>query len=265
MTVLSSDDPIRVFQNFATLDLISGGRAEITVGRGSFIESFPLFGHSLDDYDSLFAEKLDLLLGVGDSEHVAWSGSHRPALQGQGVYPRPLQNPLPIWIAVGGTPQSVVRAGALGLPLALAIIGGEPARFSPMVDLYREAGRRAGHAAESLKIAINSHGFVAETPQGAAEVFYPPYAGVMTKLGRERGWPPTTRQQFDAMTTLTGSLVLGGPQQVIDKILYQQEIFRHDRFMMQLSLGAVPHAAVLRAIELFGTKVAPAVREALKG
>ncbi len=263
VTVLSSDDPIRVFQDFSTLDLISGGRAEITVGRGSFIESFPLFGQSLDDYDVLFAEKLDLLLKVRESERVTWSGTHRAPLRGEGVYPRPLQAELPIWVAVGGTPQSVVRAGTLGLPLAVAIIGGEPARFAPLVDLYREAGRRAGHDPKILKVAINSHGFVADTAEAAVETFYPPYAAIMTQLGRERGWPPTSRAQFDAMTTLQGALLLGSPQQVIDKILHQHGFFRHDRFMMQLSLGAMPHAAVLRAIELFGTVVAPAVRRAL--
>ena len=264
VTVLSSDDPIRVFQDFSTLDLMSGGRAEITVGRGSFIESFPLFGHRLDDYDVLFAEKLDLLLKVRASERVTWSGTHRAALEGQGVYPRPLQAELPIWVAVGGTPQSVVRAGTLGLPLALAIIGGEPARFAPLVELYREAGRRAGHDAKTLKVGINAHGFVADTPARAAETFFPPYAAVMSDIGRERGWPPTGRAQFDAMTTLNGALLLGGPQQVIDKILHQHTVFRHDRFMMQLSLGAMPHRAVLRAIELFGTVVAPAVRAAMR-
>jgi probable LLM family oxidoreductase len=262
VTVLSSDDPIRVFQDFATLDLISGGRAEITLGRGSFVESFPLFGFSLDEYDRLFAEKLDLLLAARASEHVTWSGSHRPPLTGEGVYPRP-ERELPVWIAVGGTPQSVVRAGTLGLPLAVAIIGGEPERFAPLVELYREAGRRAGHDPARLKVSINSHGFVAETSAAAADAYFPPYAAVMSQLGRERSWPATTRGQFDAMRRLRGSLVLGSPQEVVDKILFQHELFAHDRFMLQMALGPMPHLDLMRAIEVYGAKVAPAVRAAL--
>lgn len=262
VTVLSSDDPVRVFQDFATLDLLSGGRAEIMAGRGSFIESFPLFGYNLEDYDALFAEKLDLLLKLRDSERVTWAGGLRPAIHDRGVYPRPVQNPLPVWIAVGGTPESVVRAGTLGLPLALAIIGGEPRRFAPLVQLYREAGRRAGHAPERLKVAINSHGYVAESATGAADTFFPAYAEVMTRIGRERGWPPVSRAHFDEMLKPRGSMVLGSPAEVADKILAEHSYFRNDRFLLQMSLGLMPHDRIMRAIELFGTKVAPEVRKA---
>ena len=264
VSVLSSDDPVRVFQDFATLDLISGGRAEIMAGRGSFTESFPLFGYDLHDYDALFAEKLDLLLRLRDEARVTWSVRHRAALDGQGVYPRPIQHPLPVWIAVGGTPQSVVRAGTLGLPLALAIIGGAPERFAPLVDLYREAGARAGHAAARLKVSVNSHAFVADTAREAADTFYPAYAETMTRIGRERGWPPTTRAQFDAQTGPRGALLVGGPQEVIDKILFEREVFGGlDRFLLQITVGPTPHRAVMRAIELLGTVVAPAVRAAV--
>ena len=263
VTVLSSDDPVRVFQDFATLDLLSGGRAEIMAGRGSFIESFPLFGYDLDDYASLFEENLGLLLKIRENERVTWSGGHRAPLAGQGVYPRPLQDPLPVWIAVGGTPQSVVRAGTLGLPLALAIIGGEPERFGPLVELYREAGRRAGHDPATLKVGINSHAFLADTSREAADAFYPSYAEVMTRIGRERGWPPTTRAQFDASRSPRGALLVGSPQEVIDKILFEHQIFHHDRFLAQLTVGVMPHDKVMRAIELLGTVVAPAVREAV--
>jgi probable LLM family oxidoreductase len=265
VTVLSSDDPVRVFQNFATLDLLSGGRAEIMAGRGSFIESFPLFGYDLDDYDSLFAEKLDLLLKIRATERVTSAGQHRAPIRDRGVYPRPVQAELPIWIAVGGTPQSVVRAGTLGLPLALAIIGGEPERFAPLVLLYREAGRRAGHDPAALKVGINSHAYVADASQQAADEFFPAYADVMTKLGRERGWPPTTRPQFDHLRSPRGALAVGSPQEVIDKILFQHEIFGHDRYLAQFSVGTLPHAQIMRSIELFGTKVAPAVRKAVAG
>ena len=263
VTVLSSDDPVRVFQEFATVDLISGGRAEIMAGRGSFIESFPLFGYDLDDYDELFAEKLDLLLALRAGGPVTWAGRHRAPLRGVRVFPQPVQRPLPLWIAVGGTPQSVVRAGTLGLPLAVAIIGGEPARFAPLVALHRDAARRAGHDPASLPVGINVHAFVAPTSQEAADVFYPPYAEVMTRIGRERGWPPTTRQQFEAMRSPRGALAVGSPQEVTEKILALHEIFGHQRTLLQLSVGAVPHASVLRAIELLGTEVAPAVRRAL--
>jgi probable LLM family oxidoreductase len=265
VTVLSSDEPVRVFQNFATLDLLSGGRAEIMAGRGSFIESFPLFGYDLNDYDTLFAEKLDLLLKIRDQERVSWSGAHRAPLHEQPVHPRPVQNPLPVWIAVGGTPQSVVRAGALGLPLAIAIIGGEPERFAPLVSLYREAGRRAGHDPSRLKVGINTHAYVAPTSQQAADEFFPPYADVMSKLGRERGWGPTTREHFEALHSPRGALAVGSPQEVIDKILFQHEIFGHDRYLAQFSVGTMPHEQIMRSIELFGTKVAPAVRQALRG
>ena len=261
VTVLSSDEPVRVFQDFATLDLISGGRAEIMVGRGSFIESFPLFGHDLEDYDDLFAEKLDLLLRVRESVRVTWPGGrHRPAIDGRPVYPRPVQDPIPVWIAVGGNPPSVVRAGTLGLPMALAIIGGMPARFAPMVELYREAARRAGHDPDALPVSINSHGFLAEDSQRAADIAFPPFAETMTRIGRERGWPPTTRQHFEAERRPEGASFVGSPQQVVDKILYQHEIFGHDRFLIQLTVGPMPHADVLKAIELLGTKVAPVVR-----
>jgi probable LLM family oxidoreductase len=260
VSVLSSDDPVRVFQEFATLDLLSGGRAEIMAGRGSFIESFPLFGYDLDDYDSLFAEKLELLLRIRDTVRVTWSGKHRAPIQGLAIYPRPIQQPLPVWVAVGGTPQSVVRAGQLGLPMALAIIGGAPERFVPLVELYREAAREAAH--DPAAVSINSHGFIADDSQDAANTFYPPYAEVMTRIGRERGWPPTNRQQFDLLRGPRGALLVGSPQQVIDKILFEHELFGNERFLMQLTVGSMPHAKVMRAIELLGTEVAPAVRRA---
>jgi probable LLM family oxidoreductase len=260
VTVLSSDDPVRVFQDFATLDLLSGGRAEIMAGRGSFIESFPLFGYDLDDYDELFAEKLDLLLAIRDSERVTWQGTFRAPLDRLGVYPRPLQDPLPVWIAVGGTPQSVARAGTLGLPLALAIIGGEPARFAPLVQLYRDAARRAGHDPARLSVGINSHAFIADSSQEAADAFFPSYAATMTRIGRERGWPPTTRQQFDALRSPRGALLVGSPEEVTEKILYEHEIFGNRRFLAQLTVGSMPHDKVMRAIDLLGTRVAPAVR-----
>jgi probable LLM family oxidoreductase len=265
VTVLSSDDPVRVFQEFATLDLLSGGRAEIMAGRGSFIESFPLFGYDLDDYDELFAEKLELLLALRRGERVTWSGRHRAPVESLGVYPRPLQNPLPVWVAVGGTPQSVVRAGMLGLPLALAIIGGQPERFVPLVDLYRQAARRAGHDPATLPVGINSHAFLAESSQQAADDFFPSYAEAMTRIGRERGWPPTTRQQFEALRSPRGALLVGSPQEVIDKILFEHELFGHQRFLAQLTVGSVPHDKVMRAIELLGTAVAPVVRRETAG
>jgi probable LLM family oxidoreductase len=264
VSVLSSDDPVRVFQQFATVDLLSGGRVELMVGRGSFIESFPLFGYELSDYDSLFAEKLELLLAVRQSERVTWSGTLRPALRGRGVYPRPVQTPLPVWIAVGGTPQSVVRAGVLGLPLALAIIGGEPERFAPLVDLYRRAAAEGGHQ-PAPPVGINSHGYVADDSRRAADEAFPPFAEAMTRIGRERGWPPTTRAQFEAGRELRGALFVGSPEQVAEKILFQHRFFRHDRFLIQFSVGTLPHRGVMRAIELFGTKVAPVVRKELGG
>jgi probable LLM family oxidoreductase len=254
VTVLSSDDPVRVFQDFATIDLLSGGRAEIMAGRGSFIESFPLFGYDLDDYDELFAEKLDLLLELRAKERVTWVGRHRAPLQGQGVYPRPVQDPLPVWIAVGGTPQSVVRAAHLGLPLAVAIIGGLPERFAPLIELYRR------NLTEPQPVSINSHSFVADTPKGARDAFFPSYATMMNRIGRERGWPPLTRQQFDAGAEPRGHLMVGNPEQVAEKILFQHELFGHQRFLAQMSVGPMPHREVLRSIELLGTEVAPLVR-----
>ncbi len=262
VNVLSSDDPVRVFQEFATVDLLSGGRAEIMAGRGSFIESFPLFGYDLNDYDELFAEKLDLLLKIRAGEKVTWSGKHRAPIRNVGVYPRP-EGEIPVWIAVGGTPQSVVRAGMLGLPLAVAIIGGEPERFGPLVDLYRQAATRGGHDPAKLPVGINSHGYIADTSQQAADEAFPPFAEAMTRIGRERGWPPTTRAQFEASRTLRGATFVGSPEQVIEKILFQHEIFGHQRFLIQFSVGALPHAGLMHSIELFGTKVAPVVRREL--
>jgi len=264
VTVLSSDDPVRVFQDFSTLDLLSGGRAEIMAGRGSFIESYPLFGQDLHDYDELFAEKLDLLLAVRAGERVTWSGSgrHRAPIEDRGVYPRPVQDPLPVWIAVGGTPQSVVRAGTLGLPLALAIIGGAPERFVPLVELYRESGRRAGHDPAALRVGINSHGFIADSTGAAVEAAWPPYLDVMGRIGRERGWPPPTRARFEAERSPRGALFVGSPQEVVDKILFEHELFGMDRMLLQFSVGTMPHRELLRSIELFGTEVAPVVRRA---
>jgi probable LLM family oxidoreductase len=260
VSVLSSDDPVRVFQDFATLDLLSGGRAEIMAGRGSFTESFPLFGQDLADYDGLFQEKLELLLQLRDQERITWSGVHRPPIDDRPVYPRPVQDPIPIWIAVGGTPHSVVRAATLGLPMALAIIGGAPERFRPIVDLYRDAAARAGHDPQELPISINAHGFIADDAKRAADLAFPPYFDTMGRIGRERGWPPPSRAQFDAEARLRGAHFLGSPQQIIDKILFQHELFHHDRFLIQLTVGPMPHEDVLRAIELLGTEVAPVVR-----
>ncbi|MCR6500324.1 LLM class flavin-dependent oxidoreductase [Shinella sp. CPCC 101442] len=263
VTVLSSDDPVRVFQQFSTVDLISGGRAEIMAGRGSFIESFPLFGYALDDYDTLFEEKLDLLLAINDQEKVSWNGTMRAPLSGLGVYPRPAQGRMPIWIAVGGTPQSVARAGAYGLPLALAIIGGTPSRYAPLFDLYREAARRAGQDEAKLKTSINVHGFIADTTEAAADAFYGPQAAVMNRIGGERGWGPTSRAQFDQATGPNGHLFLGDPETVAKKIVAHQKIFRNDRFLLQMAIGLMPHDQILRGIELYGTRVAPLVREML--
>lgn len=263
VSVLSSDDPVRVYQQFSTLDLISNGRAEIMAGRGSFIESFPLFGYNLQDYDELFTEKLDLLLNIRENEHVSWTGTTRAPIDGRGVYPRAMQQPLPVWVAVGGTPASIERAAILGLPLAIAIIGGYPERFSYLTDLYREVGVKAGHQPDRLKVGINAHGYVSETSQQAAAEFFPSYAYVMGKLARERGWPAMTPEQFDAMRAPRGSLLAGSPQQVVDKILAQHSYFRHDRFLFQTALGNLPHKYTMKSIELFGTKVAPEVRKAL--
>jgi probable LLM family oxidoreductase len=263
VTVLSSDDPVRVFQEFATLDLISNGRAEIIAGRGSFIESFPLFGYDLGDYDALFSEKLGLLLELTAKERVTWRGRFRAALNDQPVFPRPVQERLPVWIAVGGTPQSVVRAATLGLPMALAIIGGSPERFVPYTDLYREAWAKAGHDPATLQLSINSHGFLADTTAQAAEIAWRPYLLQMGKIGRERGWPPPTKHQFDAERSPKGAVLIGDPQAVIDKILWEHELFGMTRFTLQLTVGSVPHRETLRAIELYGTVVAPAVRKAV--
>ncbi|MGZ2403436.1 putative LLM family oxidoreductase [Rhizobium ruizarguesonis] len=263
VTVLSSDDPVRVFQQFSTLDLISNGRAEIMAGRGSFIESFPLFGYNLEDYDQLFEEKLDLLLALRDREVVEWKGELRAPINGRGVYPRPLQDPLPLWVAVGGTPQSVARAGALGLPVALAIIGGEPRRFAPLFDLYREAARRAGQAQAKLKTSINVHGFIADTTEAAADQFYGPQAEVMNRIGRERGWGPTSRAHFDMSRGPNGALFVGDPEVVAEKIIAHHALFKNDRFLLQMAIGLMPHAEIMRGIELYGTKVAPIVRKAL--
>jgi probable LLM family oxidoreductase len=264
VTVLSAADPVRVFQEFATLDLISNGRAEITVGRGSFIESFPLFGLNLEDYDDLFVEKLDLLLALRENTHVHWKGDHRAPLTGQGVYPRPLQNPLPIWLGVGGTPQSFARAGALGLPLMVAIIGGEPHRFRPLIDLYREAGRRAGHAPETLKVGIHALGYVADTDQQAADDFFPGYAEAFTKIGKERGWPPVTRNQFEALRRPTGALMVSDPETVAQKILdINESLGGISRIDFQMSVAALSHAKLIHSIELIGSRVAPIVRKQL--
>jgi probable LLM family oxidoreductase len=263
--VLSADDPVRVFQDFATLDLISQGRAEMVVGRGSFIESFPLFGLALNDYDELFAEKLDLLLKIRASEKVHWSGRHRPPLTGQGVYPRPVQNPLPIWIGVGGTPQSFVRAGELGLPLMVAIIGGEPHRFRPLVDLYREAGRRAGHAADKLTVGVHSIGFLGDTTRQAADDFYPGFAQTFTEIGKERGWPATTRAQFDATRGPKGAYLIGDAPTVAEKILHVHESLGGiSRITFQMSVATMAHAKVARSIEILGTDVSPIVAKALR-
>lgn len=284
VTVLSSADPVKVFQDFGTLDLLSGGRAEIMAGRGSFIESFPLFGYDLEDYDELFSEKLELLLALRESERVTWSGKHRASLQDVGVYPRPLQNPLPVWIAVGGSPGSIVRAGKLGLPLMLAIIGGSPARFKPLIDLYREAVRQGAAASEGatqeettrqeatssdgidragVAVGINSHTYVAASTQQAMDEYFPAYAPMMNRIGRERGWQPLTREQFERACGPEGHLLVGSPQQVAEKILAEHELFTHDRFLAQLSVGTLAHDKVIRATELFANEVAPIVRAAL--
>ena len=266
VTVLSSADPVRTFQEFATLDLLSEGRAEMVVGRGSFIESFPLFGLRLEDYDSLFAEKLDLLLNIRKNEHVNWSGRHRPALTGQGVYPRPVQEPLPIWLGVGGTPQSFARAGALGLPLMVAIIGGEPRRFRSLIDLYREVGRRSGHSPDRLKVGVHALGYVAATTREAADDFFPGYARAVTDVGKERGWPPVTRADFDVQRGPQGALLIGDPDEVVEKVLRYDEVLGGiSRMSFQMNAASLPHAKIMRAIDAIGTHVAPAVRERVAG
>ncbi len=261
VTVLSSEDPVRVFQQFATIDLLSNGRAEIMAGRGSFIESFPLFGYDLKDYDLLFSEKLEMLVRINESERLTWKGKFTQSVDNITVYPRPLQPKLPIWVGVGGTPESVVRAAEYGLPMALAIIGGSPARFAPYAQLYREVYAKAGYDIEALQLGINSHVYVDDTSQQARDEFYPAYAQVMEHIGKERGWAGMSRRDFDAYTGKQGALLVGSPQEVTEKILYEYELFGNTRFLAQMSLGAMPHDKILRAIELLGTKVAPAVKK----
>jgi probable LLM family oxidoreductase len=264
VTVLSAADPVRVFQEFATLDLLSQGRAEIVAGRGSFTEAFPLFGLDLKDYDSLFSEKLGLLLKIRENTRVHWSGLHRPPLNGQAVYPRPLQNPLPIWLGVGGTPNSFVRAGVLGLPLMVAIIGGEHRRFRPLIDLYREAGVQAGHDVSKLKVGIHSIGFAGDTSQRAADDFFPGYARAFTEIGKERGWPPTTRAQFDRARGPDGALLVGDAEEVAEKVLSVNEVLGGiSRLNFQMTVAAISHSKMMHAIEILGTRVAPIVRKAL--
>jgi len=262
VTVLSAADPVRVFQEFATLDLLSQGRAEMVVGRGSFVEAFPLFGLRLEDYDSLFAEKLELLLKIRDNEDVHWSGQFRPSLNGQGIYPRPLQRSLPIWIGVGGTPQSFVRAGLLGLPLMVAIIGGETRRFKPLIDLYRQAGKEAGYLPNQLKVGVHSLGYVAETTKEAADDFFPGYRHTFNEIGKERGWPPVTRMDFDAQRGPEGALLIGDPNEVVEKIKRHNKILGGiSRITFMMNPASLPHAKLMRAIELIGTHVAPALRK----
>jgi probable LLM family oxidoreductase len=262
VTVLSAEDPVRAFQNFATIDLLSRGRAEMIVGRGSSIEAFPLFGLRLEDYDALFEEKLDLLLNIRAHEHVHWSGQFRPTLTGQGVYPRPVQNPLPIWIGVGGTPESFARAGALGLPLMVAIIGGEPHRFRPLIDLYRETGKQHGHRPDQLKVGVHMLGYVGGSTQEAVDTFYPGYAKAMTDIGRERGWPPMTRASFDAQRGPTGALLVGSPDEVVDKILRHGEALGGiSRLSFQMNVASLPQIKMMRAIDAIGAQVAPALHQ----
>jgi probable LLM family oxidoreductase len=264
VTVLSSDDPVRVYQQFATLDLLSNGRAEIMAGRGSFIESFPLFGLKLDDYDTLFEEKLEMLLAIRQGGKVIWpGGEHAKPIPGLEIYPKPVQDPLPLWIAVGGTPNSVARAAYHGLPLMIAIIGGQPKQFAPLVDFYRETAEKTGKDPKTLPVGISSHGFIAADSQDARDIAYPAHSQVMNRIGKERGWGPTSRAQFDAGATPNGAYFMGSPQEVIDKILLQHEWFKHDRFGLQLSVGTLPHDKVMKAIELFGTVVKPAIDKAL--
>ena len=263
VTVLSSDDPVRVYQDFATIDLLSGGRAEIMAGRGSFIESYPLFGYDLDDYDELFTEKLDLLLQLNTKEKIIWQGKHRPSIHNLGVYPRSYQSSLPIWLAAGGTPASAVRAATLGLPLMLAIIGGMPEQFIRFINLYKETAKQTGKDMNSLQIGINNHFYVGEDSQKAADEFYPYYAAMMNRVGRDRGWPPLTRQQFEHSRSPKSALMVGSVEQVTEKILYEHSLFGNTRFLAQASVGLVPHKQIMRSIELFGDKVVPAVKKAL--
>ena len=260
--VLSAADPVRVFQEFATLDLLSMGRADLVVGRGSFVEAYPLFGLDIQDYDSLFDEKLKLLLQIRENTHVHWVGRHRPELTGQGIYPRPYQKELPVWVGVGGTPQSFARAGTLGLPLMVAIIGGQPQRFRPMIDLYRAAGAKAGHPPERLKVGIHCLGHISDTTEQAADDFFPGYARTFTEIGKERGWPPTTRAQFDMLRSPLGALLVGDPETVADKIRFFDDVLGGiSRLSFQMSVAALPHEKVLKSIELLGTKVIPLLRK----
>ncbi|MBW4841192.1 MAG: LLM class flavin-dependent oxidoreductase [Paenibacillaceae bacterium] len=261
VTVLSSDDPVRVFQDFATLDGLSNGRAEIMAGRGSFIESFPLFGYDLNDYEELFEEKLDLLLKLRESEKVTWQGKHRPAINNLGIYPRPVQNPLPVWIGSGGNTESVIRAGVLGLPLVLAIIGGRPTQFAPLVKIYKQAAAQAGHDVSKLTVASHSHGFVGERNDVAVEKFFPSTQAAMNVIGRERGWGHYGRASYDAARSLEGALYVGDPETVANKIIYLRKNVGITRFMLHCPLGTMPHEDVMRSIELLGTEVAPRVRE----
>jgi probable LLM family oxidoreductase len=260
IAVLSAADPVRVFQNYATLDLISNGRSEMVVGRGSFTESFPLFGLNLNDYDELFKEKLDLLLNIRQNEIVNWSGKFRPALRNQAIYPRPLQNPIPIWIGVGGTPESFIRAGMLGLPLMVAIIGGETHRFRPLIDMYRKAGKQAGHPEAQLKVGLHSLGYVAETTEDALDDYFPGYSETFTRIGKERGWPPVTRSHFNAQNGPTGALLVGNPEEIAAKILrHSESLGGISRFTFQMDNANLPHTKLMRSIELIGTRVAPLV------
>lgn len=261
VTVLSSDDPVRVYQDFATLDGLSNGRAEIMAGRGSFIESFPLFGYALEDYEELFEEKLELLLKIRESEKVTWRGGHRPAIDDMGIYPRAVQKPLPVWIGTGGNPESAIRAGLLGLPIVFSIIGGMPERFAPLVKLYKEAAMRAGHDPSKLQIATHSHGYMADTAAAAAERYYPVIADQMDRIGRERGWPPYTRDTFDKERSLQGALYVGDPEYVAEKILLLHKNLSLTRFLLYVDFSTLPHRDLLRTIELLGTQVVPIVRK----
>lgn len=264
VTVLGSDDPVRVYQQFATVDLLSNGRAEIMAGRGSFVESFPLFGYDLSDYDELFSEKLDLLMKINQEDYVHWKGTLRSPLNGQGIFPRAVQDFIPIWIAVGGTPSSVVRAAKLGLPLAVAIIGGTLEQFIPLVNLYKETWISSGHPPDRLQLSIHVHTYIADSNQQAADEFYPSYAEVMSRIGRERGWGPMTRAGYEQMRSPHGALFVGDTKTVFDKIMYTQSIFKQTRFLAHMPVGPMPHTQIMRSIELYGTVVAPAVRESLK-
>lgn len=264
VTVLSSDDPVRIFQQFATVDQLSGGRAEIMAGRGSFIESFPLFGNDLSQYDELFSEKLELLLKLNKNEIINWQGKLRPSIENRGVYPRPLQPEIPIWLAVGGTPSSAVRAGTLGIPMMIAIIGGQPARFKGFTDLYRTSADKAGHDVASLQLGLNFHTFITEDESELRKEFYPGYITMMNRIGRERGWPPVTFDHLDQLAQPDGSLFAGTPQQVTEKILAQHELMGNTRFLAHMSLGTVPHKAIMKSMELYASKVVPEIKKHLK-